>query len=126
MVLIEGYCCLYGSINKKTGMIVWPDAYKDNDESRRPLMWNHEPRLEALLGRMILENRDAGVYCAGVLEDESLLTRYPDLYFSARCKSPVVEGNKIVAGDITEVSLVLESDYYDTAKHLTKVKILEK
>lgn len=126
MVLIEGYCCLYGSINRKTGMIVWPDAYKDNDGLRRPLMWDHKPRLEALLGKVILENRDAGMYCAGVLEDEEILTRYPDLYLSARCKSPVVEGNKIVAGDITEVSLILNSDYYDSVKDLTKVKILEK
>ena len=79
MVLIEGFCCLYGSINKKTGMIVWPDAYKDNDEFRRPLMWNHEPRLENLIGKVILENRGAGVYCVGILEDETLLEKYPKL-----------------------------------------------
>lgn len=125
MELIEGYCCLYGSINRKTGMIVWPNAYKDNDESRRPLMWNHEPRLENLIGKVILENRDVGVYCAGILEDEGLLSKYPELYLSARCAKPVVDGMKIVAGDITEVSLVTDCDYYDSAKDLVTVKKLQ-
>ena len=125
MVLIEGYCCLYGSINKKNGLIVWPGAYAKNEESRRPLMWNHESRLESFLGRVILENQDVGVYCVGILEDESLLSKHKDLYLSARSAKPTIEGIRIVAGDITEVSLVTESDYYDAASEPTRVKILQ-
>ena len=125
MVLIEGFCCLYGSINRKTGMIVWPGAYEANDESRRPLMWNHEARLENLIGKVILENRDPGLYCVGILEDETLLEKYPELYLSARCAHPIVEENKIMAGDVTEVSLVRDCDYYDSVKDITRVKILK-
>jgi HK97 family phage prohead protease len=97
------------------GRIIRRDAFKDNDNTRVPLVWAHvhtDPG--SVLGHADLENRDDGVYAYCTLNDTEAgqiaksLVKHGDVtsmsIYANRLKQ---QGANVVHGIIREVSLVL-------------------
>ena len=97
------------------GRVICQDAFKDNDGSRVPLVWNHtHSSISDVLGHADLENRPEGVYArcsfndtkAG--QDAKLAVKHGDVtalsIFANRLRQ---NGAEVVHGAIREVSLVL-------------------
>jgi HK97 family phage prohead protease len=96
------------------GRIIRHNAFKDNDGQTVPLVWNHShDELEHVLGHVLLENRDDGVYGYGTFNDTSegqvakVLVSHKDI----TALSIYANGLKQIASDvmhgtIREVSLV--------------------
>lgn len=97
------------------GRIICQDAFKDNDGSRVPLVWNHtHSSISDVLGHADLENRPEGVYArcsfndtkAG--QDAKLAVKHGDVtalsIFANRLRQ---NGAEVIHGAIREVSLVL-------------------
>jgi hypothetical protein len=97
------------------GRTIRKDAFKENDGTRVPLVWQHlhnEP--ENILGHAILENRADGVYAYGVFNDSpsgknaKTLVEHGDITAMSIYANQLVEKSSIVhGGRIREVSLVL-------------------
>ena len=97
------------------GRIIMPDAFKDCDGAKVPVVWNHQhDDVQNVLGHAILENRDEGVYAYGYFnntpsgkaariavdnDDISALSIYAN-----KLKQ---NGPNVLHGAIREVSLVL-------------------
>lgn len=97
------------------GRVIMKDAFKNNDGTIVPLVWNHQHNHpDEILGHALLENREDGVYVYGTFnETESgktakLLVQNGDIdklsIYANRLKH---EGHNVVHGAIREVSLVL-------------------
>jgi HK97 family phage prohead protease len=97
------------------GRIIRRDAFKVNDHTRVPLVWNHQhndPR--NVLGHAILENRDEGVYAYCYLNDSENgqnakeQVKHGDVTsMSIWANNLQQSGHEVLHGVIREVSLVL-------------------
>lgn len=97
------------------GKIIMPNAFKDDDGKKVPLVFNHShSRIDDVLGHAILEHRDQGVYAYCYLNDTAKgsnakkLVTHGDLDSLSICAGELRHnGESIVKGSIKEVSLVL-------------------
>lgn len=100
------------SINEKTYQ---KDSLKNSDDTIVPLCWNHDHyRPDSVLGNVLLENRDEGIYAYCALHDISIkedviriLQDRGSVSLSPFINKVKIEGNYITSGIIREVSLVL-------------------
>lgn len=97
------------------GRTILKDAFKNNDGTTVPLVWNHQHNApEEVLGHALLENRDEGVYAYCTFNDTDsgktakLLVQHGDVnqlsIYANRLKQ---NGGNVLHGEIREVSLVL-------------------
>lgn len=91
------------------------NCLKNNDGITVPLCWNHDhSSSESLLGNVLLDCSDDGVYVYGKLNDDRREGLAKDLianrnvFLSPYINELKFEGNIVVLGTIKEVSLVLE------------------
>lgn len=97
------------------GRVIRRDAFKINDGTRVPLIWNHKhDSTSAVLGHALLENRDEGVYTYGFLnntkagKDAKEMLQHGDIVsLSIFANNLVQDGPNVLHGAIREVSLVL-------------------
>lgn len=97
------------------GVVIKHDAFKHNDGEKVPLVWNHDYNNPTnVLGHIVLENRDIGVYGYGFFNetDEAQnakeMIRHGDISsMSIGARKIKRNGNDVVHGRIYEVSLVL-------------------
>lgn len=97
------------------GRIIRKDAFKSNDGTKVPLVWQHlhnDP--SNVLGHAILENRQDGVYAYCVFneteagENAKLLVQHGDIKsLSIFANELVQQQNNVMHGKIREVSLVM-------------------
>lgn len=97
------------------GRTIRKDAFKDNDGTTVPLVWNHQHNEPFnVLGHALLENREDGVYAYGYLNNTESgknakeLLKNGDIHsmsiYANRLKQ---QGGNVLHGMIREVSLVL-------------------
>ena len=96
------------------GRVIRRDAFKNNDCTKVPLVWNHQhtsPR--DVLGHAWLENREEGVYAYGFLNDTTdgevakVLIKHGDICaLSIYANQLQQAGSDVLHGCICEVSLV--------------------
>ena len=102
------------------GRVIKKDAFKDNDEKKVSLVYNHEHNNpNAVLGHAFLENRDEGVYAYGYFNDTESGQTAKKLVQNGDVSSLSIWANKlrqavgangckeVLHGDIKELSLVL-------------------
>ncbi len=97
------------------GRTIMPDAFKHQDTSKVPLVWQHghnDP--ENVLGHAVLENRDDGVYAygyfnsSGKAEHARGLLEHGDINMMSIWANDLIErAGRVLHGAIREVSLVL-------------------
>lgn len=97
------------------GRVIRHDAFKDNDGQTVPLVWHHvhsDPT--NVLGHVLLENRDDGVYAYGVFNNtdkgkhaREMVKNGDVTALSIFANKLQQQGNNVVHGMIREVSLVL-------------------
>lgn len=97
------------------GRTIMPDAFKHQDKAQVPLVWQHghtDP--ENVLGHMILENREDGVYGYGFFNKSAKavhtagLLEHGDINMMSIWANQLVErAKRVMHGAIREVSLVL-------------------
>ena len=103
------------NIKCSDGRTILKDAFKHNDGITVPLVWNHqhnEP--DNVLGHVLLENRDEGVYAYGKFNETEYgkyakeLVRHGDIKnLSIYANHLQQQGGNVSHGMIREVSLVL-------------------
>lgn len=97
------------------GRVIRRDAFKDNDGSKVPLVWNHDHADPAnVLGHAFLFNRLEGVYAYGKFNDSpngkigKILVQSGDVNSMSICANQIRQnGSDVVHGEIKEVSLVI-------------------
>lgn len=97
------------------GRVIMEDAFKHNDGTIVPLVWNHQHDApEKILGHALLQNRPEGVLTYGLFNNTEsgktakLLVKHGDIVaLSIMANRLKQDGNKVLHGDIKEVSLVL-------------------
>lgn len=97
------------------GVTIKHDAFKDNDGQKVPLVWNHNyDSPNNVLGHVVLENRNNGVYGYGYFNDTDeassakQLVKHGDISsMSIGARKIKRSGTNVVHGRIYEVSLVL-------------------
>lgn len=97
------------------GRIIRNGAFEDCDGSTVPLVFQHDHTSPSnLLGNVVLENRNDGVYCYGYFNDSEEAqnakeaVRHGDINaLSIYANHVKQQGNDVVHGSIKEVSLVL-------------------
>ena len=97
------------------GVVIKHDAFKHNDGQEVPLVWNHDYNNPTnVLGHIVLENRDRGVYGYGYFNDtqeaqnSKKMIEHGDVSsMSIGARKIKRSGNNVVHGQIYEVSLVL-------------------
>lgn len=97
------------------GRTIRKNAFKDNDGTTVPLIWNHDhSNPDAVLGHALLENRDDGVYAYCTLNDTEAGQNARKLVMHGDLRSLSIYANKlkqigkdVVHGSIRELSLVL-------------------
>lgn len=97
------------------GVTIKHDAFRDNDGHKVPLVWNHDYNSPLnVLGHVVLEHRDAGVYGYGYFnetkeaENANLMVKHGDISsMSIGARKLKRNGTNIIHGSIYEVSLVL-------------------
>ena len=97
------------------GRVIRKDAFKHNDGTTVPVVWNHQHNdLTNVLGHALLENRDDGVYAYCSLNDTEIgqhakrLVEHEDVTaLSIYANQLKQRGNDVLHGEIREVSLVL-------------------
>lgn len=97
------------------GRIIRKDAFKVNDGTVVPLLWNHEHNnVHNVLGHALLENRPEGVYAYGTFNDSEsgkqarLLVQNGDIdAISIWANGLKTDGKSVVHGAIKEISLVV-------------------
>lgn len=97
------------------GRIIRKDAFKDNDGTTVPLVWNHDHEDPyRVVGHALLENRDEGVYAYCSLNDTDLgktakiYVQHGDIkHLSIYANKLKQQGPNVMHGAIREVSLVL-------------------
>lgn len=110
----SGYATKAG-LKCRDGKTIMSGAFKDQDKAKVPLVWQHghnDP--ENVLGHVILENRDDGVYAYGFLNDTNkadharkLLTHGDINKMSIWANDLIEKAGRVHHGTIREVSLVL-------------------
>ena len=97
------------------GRVIRKDAFKNDDGTTVPLVWNHQHnRPEEVLGHALLENREEGVYAYCTFNDTDsgqtakLLVQHGDVdQLSIYANKLKQQGCDVIHGCIREVSLVL-------------------
>lgn len=97
------------------GRTIRRNAFKDNDGSTVPLVWNHQHgEANNVLGHALLENRDEGVYAYCSFNDTDnaqnakLMVQHGDITsLSIYANKLKQKGGDVIHGAIREVSLVL-------------------
>lgn len=97
------------------GRTIMKDAFKHMDGKVVPLVWNHKHEgVIDVLGHVLLENRDEGVYAYGTFNDTEsgqtakLLVQHGDVdALSIYANNLKQNMANVIHGDIREVSLVL-------------------
>ena len=97
------------------GRTIRKNAFKDNDGSTVPLVWNHQHNdPDAVLGHALLENRDDGVYAYCKFNDSEAGQSAKELVRHGDVRSLSIWANKlkqiggdVIHGTIRELSLVL-------------------
>ncbi len=97
------------------GRIIRKDAFKDNDGTQVPLVWQHMHNSpDNVLGHALLENRNDGVYAYCTFNETSkgqnakLLVEHGDINaLSIYANQLRQQGPNVLHGEIREVSLVL-------------------
>lgn len=88
---------------------------KNDSKTLVPLCWNHQHNYpDSILGNVLLDNSDDGVYVYGRLYDNKKgglakeLIEGKSVFLSPYINRVRYEGKEIVGGNIKEVSLVLD------------------
>lgn len=97
------------------GRVIKQNAFKHHDGQTLPLVWNHQHNdPDNVLGHVLLENRNEGVYAYGYLNDTEsgqsakLLIQHGDVdQLSIYANQLKQDGNNVTHGILREVSLVL-------------------
>ena len=97
------------------GVTIKHDAFRENDGQKVPLVWNHDYNSpNNVLGHVLLQNKDMGVYGYGYLNDTDEANNAKELIKHGDISSMSIgarkikrNGNDVVHGQIYEVSLVL-------------------
>lgn len=97
------------------GRTIRKDAFKGNDGTTVPLVWNHEHNdPNAVLGHAMLENRDDGVYAYGTFNNTEQGQHAKKLLQNGDVRSLSIWANQlkqiggdVMHGNIRELSLVL-------------------
>ena len=98
------------------GRTIRRDAFKDNDGTIVPIVWNHDhTNADAVLGHALLENREEGVYAYGTFNTETAqglnamkLVKNGDVRSLSIYANKLKQiGNDVIHGSIKELSLVL-------------------
>ena len=112
------------------GRVIKHNAFKDNDGMIVPLVYMHgHSSPEDIIGNVLLENRDQGVYCYGSFNSNPAAlaakesVQHGDInHLSIYANHLKHNGKDVIHGDIKEVSLVLAGanpgaliDYVDMA-----------
>jgi hypothetical protein len=110
----SGYATKAG-LKCSDGRTIMPDAFKHQDEMKVPLVWQHghtDP--ENVLGHVILENRNDGVYAYGFFNESKKAEHareaitHKDITMMSIWANDLIERSKrVLHGAIREVSLVL-------------------
>jgi len=110
----SGYATKAG-LKCSDGRTIMPDAFKDNDGMKVPLVWQHghdDPT--NVLGHAVLENRPDGVYAYGYFNETEAgqsaktLVEHQDVTMLSIYANKLIErGKSVLHGAIREVSLVL-------------------
>lgn len=103
------------NIKCSDGRTILKDAFKHNDGITVPLVWNHQHNgPDNVLGHVLLENRDEGVYAYGKFNETDYgkyakeLVKHGDVKaLSIYANHLKQEGGNVSHGMIREVSLVL-------------------
>lgn len=99
------------------GRTIMPDAFKEQDATRVPLVWQHSHNdPENVLGHVLLENRNEGVYCYGFFNKSRKAQaakeaiQHEDIdKLSIYANRLTERAKKVMHGVLREVSLVLAS-----------------
>jgi hypothetical protein len=110
----SGYATKVG-LKCTDGRTIMPDAFKHQDKTRVPLVWQHgHSTPENVLGYALLEHREDGVYAYGFFNDspKAVLTKglvqHGDINMLSIWANQLVErSSRVLHGAIREVSLVL-------------------
>ena len=110
----SGYASKAG-LKCSDGRTIMPDAFKHQDHSTVPLVWQHgHGDVENVLGHAILENRPDGTYAYGFFNDTAkavharTLVEHKDVKMMSIWANNLIERSKnVMHGVIREVSLVL-------------------
>ena len=97
------------------GVTIKHDAFKDNHGQQVPLVWNHSyDNPNNVLGHVVLENQDKGVYGYGFFNDTEEAQNAKELVKHGDISSMSIgarkikrSGSDVIHGHIYEVSLVL-------------------
>ena len=97
------------------GRVIRRDAFMHNDGETVPLVWNHDHKDPfRVVGHVLLENRNEGVYAYGKFNDTELgktakiYVEHGDIRsLSIYANQLKQQGNNVLHGSIREVSLVL-------------------
>lgn len=97
------------------GRTIRKNAFKDNDGTTVPMVWNHDhSNPDAVLGHALLENRDDGVYAYCKFNDTEagknakILVEHGDVRSLSIYANKLKQiGNDVIHGAIRELSLVL-------------------
>lgn len=97
------------------GRVIRQDAFKGNDGQTVPMVWQHQHDAPTnVLGHVLLENREDGVYGYGVFNDTEQgqvckgLVKHGDITsMSIYANGLVQSGDNVMHGVIREVSLVM-------------------
>lgn len=110
----SGYATKAG-LKCSDGRTIMPDAFKHQDQVKVPLVWQHghnDP--ENVLGHVLLENREDGVYAYGFFNETPkaqharTLVEHNDINMLSIWANDLIERSKrVLHGAIREVSLVL-------------------
>lgn len=110
----SGYATKAG-LKCSDGRTIMPDAFKHQDKTTVPLVWQHNHSEPAnILGHAILENREDGVYAYGFFNDTDPAKNAKTLVEHGDIKSLSIYANQltekakqVIHGFIRELSLVL-------------------
>ena len=110
----SGYVTQY-NVKCSDGVTIKPGSFKELDGKRVPLLWDHRRETpENVLGHVVLEHRDKGMYGYAYLNNSPNASLSKDLIlhgdiksFSIYANRLIRRGSDIVHGVIREVSLVL-------------------
>lgn len=103
------------NIRCSDGRTIMRDAFADQDGQKVPLVYQHNHSdIDNVLGHVVLENRNDGVYCYGTFNntpmghDAKELVKHGDITALSIYANHLTERNKnVMHGNIREVSLVL-------------------
>ena len=100
------------------GRVILPNAFSENDGKSVPLVFQHNhSAIDNVLGKVVLENRDDGVYCYGTFnktqagQDAKIAVEHGDMnslsiYANKVQEHRTKDANVVSHGEIKEVSLV--------------------